>query len=440
PELGMAAQRLAARLMVELCGARMVPRTIDAYPHPAEPRTVELRPARVERLLGTAISGDEIRAILERLGFGVSAAAAGALAVSVPYWRDGDVQREADLVEEVARVHGVDKLPITLPARPQAVGRLTPKQHLRRRLEDELRDRGLYEVVAYSFTSPEAIRRLRLDDKPLLRLDNPLSEEHSVMRPLLLPGLLDAAHHNAARGTVDVALFESGHVYQRDEAAPASDSSTSPGGAMPARESHYIGALLTEAAPAGWRTPRAPADFYAVKGLLEALMAAARVPFELEPATRPFMHPGATAAVVAGGERIGVIGEIHPTVAGEWDVTNATAFEINFDILAELAPEPAQFRDLTSFPAVLQDVAVVVADDVPAADVERAVRAGGGPLLAAARVFDVYRGEQVGEGLKSLAVRLEFRSSERTLTDDEVAEARESIRRELEGLGGRLRA
>ena len=440
PELGMAAQRLAARLMVELCGARYVPGTIDVYPAPAEPRSVPLRPARVEKMLGVAIPGDEIHTILERLGFGVSDAGDGTLAATVPYWRDGDVQREADLVEEVARVHGVDKLPITLPARRRAVGRLTPKQHLRRRVEDELRDRGLCEVVAYSFTSPAAFKRLRLDDAPLLAVANPLSEDNSVMRPLLLPGLLDAAAHNSARGTVDLALFESGHVYSPDPDSAGSSSEASPRGAMPALESHHVGALVTQAAPGGWRTPQAPADFYAAKALLEALMSAARVPFELKPAAQPFLHPGMAASVVAGEREIGWIGALHPSVERAWEIIPAAAFEIDFDLLAELAPGPAQFADLTSFPAVRQDVAVVVGEDVPAADVERAVRAGGGPLLATARVFDVYRGEQVGEALKSLAVRLEFRSPERTLTDDEVAEARASIERELEGIGGRLRA
>ena len=213
PDFAMAAQRLAARLMVELGGARMVPGTVDEYPRPAEPRTVRLRSARVERLLGMAVPDDEIRAILERLGFEV-AEAEGGFEVTVPYWRDGDVQREADLVEEVARIHGLDKLPITLPARRRAVGRLSPAQRVRRRAEDALRDRGLSEVVAYSFTAPEALERLRLGDVPLLRLANPMSEDQSVMRPLLLPGLLDAARHNAAHGRPRLGLFESAHVYR----------------------------------------------------------------------------------------------------------------------------------------------------------------------------------------------------------------------------------
>src|SRR5215211_1696171 len=208
PEQAMAAQRLAARLMVELCGARMVPGTIDAYPSPAQPREVTLRPTRMEKLLGEQIGEETAEGILERLGFQQVAGSVGGGRGAppneswwlVPPWRDSDVQREADLIEEVARIHGLDKLPTTLPAREQAVGRLTGSQPLRRRLEDLLRDRGLLETISYSFTSPEALARLRLTDVQPLAIQNPLSEELSVMRPLLLPGLLDAARHNAAHG------------------------------------------------------------------------------------------------------------------------------------------------------------------------------------------------------------------------------------------------
>jgi phenylalanyl-tRNA synthetase beta chain len=439
-ELAIAAQRLAARLMVELTGARMVEGTVDEYPEPPEPRTVRLRAARVEKLLGAAIPEDEIKAILGRLGFQV-AGADGSFEVTVPYWRDGDVQREADLVEEVARIHGVDKLPITLPARRHAVGRLTPAQRVRRRLEDALRDRGLNEVVAYSFTSPDALARLRLEDVPLLQLANPMSEDQSVMRPLLLPGLLDAARHNAAHGTPRLALFESAHVYRLsdplDEAPEAS-----PNGATPAYERHHVGAVITQAQPGTWRSEPRPADFHAAKGLVEAMLATVGVECWLEPGERPFLHPGRTGTVLAGDERkLGWIGELHPSVAGAWDLDGTVAaFELDADLIAELAPGPLPYRDVTSFPAVIQDIAVVVDDDVPAAEVERAVRAAGGELLDRLAIFDVYRGDQVGPGRKSLALRLEFRSPERTLTDADVAAARVSIEAELAKLGGGLRA
>jgi phenylalanyl-tRNA synthetase beta chain len=437
PEQALAAQRLAARLMVELCGARAARDTIDVYPRPLPGRTVALRPARLERLLGSAVPDGEVERILGALGFGVDRDGE-AFAVTVPPWRDSDVQREADLVEEVARIYGLEKLPVTLPARSHAVGRLTRAQRLRRRLEDALRDRGMHEVVAWSFTSPEALGRLRIADVPALRLANPLSEEGSVMRPLLLPGLLDAAAYNDAHGAGGVSLFESAHVYRPGGELSAPEGS--PGGAMPAAERHHIGGLVT-GAPAGWRSAAPPADFFAVKGIVEALGEAAGVELDVEPGARPYLHPGRSASVLVGDERkVGWIGELHPLVARAWDLEGGAAFELDADALAEEAPGPARFRDLTSFPAVRQDVALVAPAHVSSAELRAAVRKGGGDLLSSAEVFDAYEGEQVGEGNRSLALRLEFRAPDRTLTDEEVLARREAIEAAVAEIGGRLRA
>jgi phenylalanyl-tRNA synthetase beta chain len=463
PDQSMAAQRMAARLMVELCGARMVRGTIDIYPRPVEPQTVPLRAERMERLLGERIDEPTAVGILERLGFSREAdAPVGETGMAtrwrVPPWRDSDVRREADLIEEVARVHGLDKLPTTLPEREQAIGQLTGSQPLRRRLEDALRDRGLLEAIAYSFTSSEALRRLRLDDSVLLRIDNPLSEEHSVMRPLLLPGLLDAARHNAAHGRAGVALFESAHVYlPAGPLEPAPEGS--PHARTPASEPKHLAALITEGERAGWRTPSREADFFVAKALLEAVMeaagiedwrveaaaAAAEAAGEAAPpgAGTPFLHPGRAARIVTGeGVDLGWLGELHPLVLREWELQGpAAAFELDVDLVHELTQgRIATYSDVTSFPAVLQDIAVIVPEDVPAAKLAEVVRTGGGDLLASMRVFDLYRGEQVGEGNKSLALRLEFRAPDRTLTDDEVAERRAAIEGELAGIGGRLRA
>jgi phenylalanyl-tRNA synthetase beta chain len=435
PEQAIAAQRLAARLMVELCGARMVPGTVDVYPQPAQPRVVPLRRERIARLLGTPVDDETVDGILHRLGF--EWAGQG---WQVPPWRDSDVQREADLIEEVARVHGLDKLPTTLPARRAAVGRLTDSQRLRRRVEDLLRDRGLDECIAYSFVSPRALEALRIGDGPVLRLQNPLSEEQSVMRPVLLPGLLDAARHNAAHGRAEVALFESAHVYHPGpplEPAPEG----SPAGQRPAQEGHHIGVLATEAAPGGWRTKSARADFFSAKALLEAVLEVAGVDWQAEPGGPPFLHPGRAARVLSGEHELGWLGEIHPQVAAAWDLDGSVAgFEVDVGVLEAVAAGEPVYRDVTSFPAVLQDIAVVVSEDVPASTVEAAVRQGGGPLLASVELFDVYTGEQAGEGQKSLALRLAFQAPDRTLTDEEVAERRRSIEDALAEIGGRLRA
>ena len=424
PDQAIAAQRLAARLMMELCGARMLPGTIDVYPEPVPPSTVRLRSARVEKLLGEQIPVAESAEILTRLSFDVPDAAEE-MEVGIPPFRHFDVQREADLVEEVARIYGLDKLPTTLPAREKAVGRLTESQRLRRRVEDALRDRGLYEIVSWSFTSEEAIQRLRLGAVPLLRLSNPLSEDQSVMRPLLLPGLLDVARRNAAYDRAGASYFESAHVYRMAGQLDAPEGS--PRGAMPAAERHHAGGLVA-------------GDFFAAKGILEGLLETLRVEFEVEPGERPFLHPGRSASVLAGDEqKIGWIGELHPLVARDWDLEGGAAFELDVDAVAELVSTAPGYRPVSTFPAVIQDIAVVVTDDVPAADVEAAVRLAGGELLERVRLFDVYRGEQVGEGSKSLALRLEFRAPDRTLTDEEVAAVRERIEQGLGELGGKLR-
>ncbi len=439
PENTLAAQRLTAQLMVDLCGARLVPGQVDVYPEPMEPRVVRLRMERVLKLLGKAICEDEVVGRLESLGFAVQRGE-GVLDVTVPYWRDADVQREADLIEEVARTHGLDQLPITLPARKNAVGRLTPRQRLRRRLEDALRDRGLHEVVTWSFTSPTTLQALRLGDEPVLALANPLSEDQSVMRPLLLPGLLDAARDNTARGTSALALFESQHVYRPGGDLTAPEGS--PNGALSADESHHLAALVTQAAPGSWRRDAVAGDFYAAKGLVEAVGAAAR----LEPAfaatkdAPPFLHPGRSAIVHAGVVELGWIGELHPLIARAWDLEGGAAFELDFDALAAATPQIEQFADVTSFPAVRQDIAVVAPAEVEAQAIRAVVLEAGGELLAGAEVFDVYEGEQVGEGNRSLALRLEFRAPDRTLTDDEVAEPRSAIESALTAVGGSLRA
>ena len=250
------------------------------------------------------------------------------------------------------------------------------------------------------------------------------------MRPLILPGLLDAAQHNAAHGRAGIALFESAHVYL-------------PGrGQTPSHEPTHISVLVTEAAPAGWRTPAQQADFYAVKALLEALMEAAGVEWRAREGGPPFLHPGRAATIVAAdGSELGWLGELHPLVLREWELDGPIAgFELDADRLFELAPEASTYSDVTSFPAVLQDIAVIVPDDVSAERLAEVVREGAGDLLSALRVFDLYHGEQVGEGSKSLALRLEFRAPDRTLTDEEVAERRAAIEQALETIGGRLRA
>jgi phenylalanyl-tRNA synthetase beta chain len=447
PALCLRAQRLASRLMVELCGAKLVPGTIDAAAELPAPHAIRLRAERVSGLLGMEIPQADQVAYLERLGFAVEADGAD-LAVEVPPDRHYDVTRETDLIEEVARVHGLDRhLPSTLPAVAGQAGGLSRAQRLRRRAEDAMRDLGFDEVVGWSLTDPGEAARLRIPaDDPRaagVAVSNPLSEEQSTMRATVLGSLLDSAQRNLARGADRVALFESGRVYLPGDASAGGPLAGSFVGerSVPFAEPHRIGCLAVgPLAPKSWRDGGEGADFFALKGVLEGLAARLGAQLGFERATQPFLHPGRTARLDAGGERAGWLGELHPLVCREWDLEAAVGFEVDLaPLLATATAGEEAFEDLTSFPAVRQDLAVVVPAEVSAGQLREAVLAGGGELLRSAEVFDLYAGEQVGEGRKSLALRLEFRAADRTLTDEEVAARRESIAAKLDEMGGSLR-
>jgi phenylalanyl-tRNA synthetase beta chain len=442
PELCMRAQRIASRLIVELCGARLVPGTIDvAAADLASPPKLTLRGPRVEGLLGMPVPQPDQVAYLERLGFGVEVAGED-LEVTVPPDRHYDVTREVDLIEEVGRVHGLDAhLPSTLPSSAGQAGGLSRAQRLRRRAEDAMRDLGFAEIVGWSFTDPDEPARLRIGDgDPRAAgpaVANPLSEDQSVMRTALLGSLLDAARGNLARGADRALLFESGRVYLD---AP-SDGDFVGERPAPFHEPHRLAALAVgPLAPASWRSGGEPADFFALKGVLEGLAARVGAALECEPAEEPFSHPGRTARVLVGGDPCGWLGELHPLVCREWDIAAAAGFEVELGALVGAASAGEEiYEDVTSFPAVYQDLAVVVAAETPAAEVRVAILSGAGELLRAADVFDLYEGEQVGAGRKSLALRLEFRAEDRTLTDEEVAGLRGSIESALAGIGGSIR-
>jgi len=451
-EQTMEAQAVAARLMVELCGATIEPGTIDVGDHagggPAL-QVVHLREARVGALLGRAVPRARQAEILRALAFGVKEVDDG-LAVTVPHFRRADVTREADLVEEVARIDGLEQLPATLPARRGAAGRLTPLQRARRRAEDVLVGRGLSEVAGWSFTDRGLADRLRLapDDprRAAVVLDNPMSEDQSVLRTTLLGSLLDNARRNRARGAADLALWERGAVYLDGggESARATAADPDARATLPL-ERIVVGALLAGAsAPASWRDGPAPAwDAFGAKAVAGAVLDALRVPWDARAAgdPHPFLHPGRSARLFTGETELGWLGEVHPLVARAWDLDGVVAaFELDLDLAIAAAPAVPAYRDLTSFPAVHQDLAVVVGDDVPAAGVLALVRASAGGLLEDARVFDVFRGEQLGAGRVSLAMHLTFRAPDRTLTDDEVRERVDAVVAALrDELGGERR-
>ncbi|HEY4427757.1 MAG TPA: phenylalanine--tRNA ligase subunit beta [Solirubrobacteraceae bacterium] len=433
PEQCMYAQAVATQLMIELCGARVAPGTIDVGEPPPEPQVIRLREQRVQAILGVAVARDRQEQILNALDFATQPAGDG-LDVTVPPLRRADVTREIDLIEEVARIDGLERLPATLPARRGAAGRLTHAQRVRREAEDALVGRGLHEIVGWSFADPVLLDRLRLppgdEMRRVIAVENPISESQSILRPTLLGSLLDAAGHNVARNGPDVAIFESGTVYR----APRDGE---PGAA---EEHHALGALLSgRLAPRSWRGTDDEVDFFAAKALLAALLDHFHLRWSVREASRPFLHPGRAAAVLAGGETLGFLGELHPLVAGAWDLGRTAVFTIDVGRLAAAAPAVAGFSELASVPALRQDLAVTLPEQVAAGEILEAVREAAGEMLEDADIFDVYAGEQVGEGRRSLALTLTFRARDRTLTDEDVAPLRERIVAALGEMGGELR-
>jgi phenylalanyl-tRNA synthetase beta chain len=440
PEQAMDGQALAAILMTELTGARLVDGTVDVGGPGPEPVTLRLRDERTEGVLGTAIPRDDAAEILRRLEFGVEEAGDG-IDVTVPAFRRGDVTREIDLVEEVARLWGLDKLPYTLPSRRGATGVLAPEQRLRRRAEDALAGAGLSEVLGWVFAAPDLVDRLRIpagDPRHgAVKLRNPMSQDMSVLRTTLLGSLLDVVRRNRSRGMPDVRLFEIGAIFldqPRSGEPTAAEGRSEP---LPDERAH-VGALLAGALrPASWREPDPPqADFYAAKAVLSALLDTLRVPWSIERGREPFLHPGRSAHVLVHGEPAGWLGELHPAIARAWDLEGGAGFELDLGPIEATALYVPHYEDLTSFPAVLQDRAWWFAPDVPAAEVLATVRDAGGPLLREAEIFDVYP----AEGRVSLALRLRFRADDRTLTDEEVAQRRAKIDAAVaERLGGEPR-
>jgi phenylalanyl-tRNA synthetase beta chain len=412
PHLVPRALALASQLMVELTGARLVPGTVDLHGQLPEPAVVPLRRERLELVIGVPYEQAQIDRALTRLGY--ESAEGG---WRVPTWRANDTFREVDLIEEVSRIDGVWKVPTVMPPHADAIGKRDPDVRLRNRVIDVLLGAGLSEAVTVAFTDETLADRLRLPPghprRDAVRVANPMGADQALLRTVLFPGLLTSARRNLDAGRDRVALFEVARVV-----LPA------PGEELPHQPVRVAGVIAGR-----------DAGYHEMKGTAEALERALRVQLEVAAAPEPFLHPGRSARLGAGG----TLGELHPLVAREFGLEQVSLFEIDLVELETPDPTPL-YRDVVTYPPVRQDIAVVVAAEVAAAEVLAVIREAGGPLLAGADVFDTYRGEQVGEGRQSVAVHLQFRAADRTLTDAEADAARETIVAALrERLGGELR-
>lgn len=432
----------AAALIAELAGGQVLKGAIDVYAKKHEPRWVTLRPSQVGELLGTMVPAEETKKILGALGFGVAGGEVPGKFV-VPTWRV-DVDREEDLIEEVARIRGYDKVPSVLPRGPSDLAMEPLANEVEERVRTALGGAGLMEVVSYSFVTPKelwwlTVRELSELGQPVesIALKNPLSAEQSVMRTTMYAGLTQALSHNLRHQAEGVRLYEWGRTYVPNPQGGAEHRPV-------ARETLRVaGVLAGLRLGRHWTAPDARVDFYDAKGAVEAVLRSLGIESATFAAVEfaPY-HPRASARVVGhGGAVMGTMGELHPRAAKELDLpVGVYMFELEVEQLKRAAVLKPKAAPLTKFPAVLRDLAVVVDAAMSAEALRKVILEAGGKLVEDARVFDVYTGKPIPEGKKNVAFALHYRAEDRTLTDVEVNEAHTRIVSQVNArLGAALR-
>ncbi len=405
----------AAALIAELSGGRVAAGTIDVYPDPVAPRVVTVRCATVGQVLGVSLSREQIRRIFESLEFTVVDVDAETLSVTVPLFRV-DIEREIDLVEEVARLHGYGAIPGTMPQVDSFALKPSRHQLLERAVREVLVSQGLSEVITYSFINPASYGKVLLADDDSRRNSvtvlNPLSEDQSVMRTSLLPGLLEVAARNTSFRTLDLHICEVGRVYL-------------PSGEALPDEPLCVGGLLSGLRnPDSWCSGKEQIDFFDVKGILESIFDRLGIPgtaFERRD-IEPYYHPGKACSLYFGQERIGSCGELHPTVLENYALERSVLyFELNCELLTTLCPGTRTAVPPPRFPDVSRDIAMLIPDEIATGVIVACIAGTGIKEMEQVDVFDVYTGSSIPAGHRSVAVRVRYRASDRTLTDEDVS-------------------
>ena len=413
PQLAPVAAARFAELLAEVAGATLRTGVAEALGDLPEPTTITLRPERVTAVLGASFDADRITDLLAPMGFSC-VADGNALRVEVPSWRP-DCTIEIDLVEEVGRMHGLSRLPRTVPVIAQSGG-LSPAQTKRRALRHTLLGAGVCEAMPMPFLAPGDLERCNLPAVGLA-LANPLAAEESILRTSLLPGLLASVAHNAKHRWPGVWLFEIGHVFELGRGVIAQrEASSAAGRVLDGEREHLAVVLAGETAPAAVR-------------LLDVLVTTAGVsPMIVRNEVLDGLHPGRGAVVEIAGVECGTVGEVHPEVLDRWGIDETVAWlQLDLSVLLSLPSPPRLARPVSRFPSTDVDLAFVVADVIPAAVVRATVRAAGGDLVQRVELFDVFRSDALGPDRRSLAFSVRFQAPDRTLTDVEVAERRDAI-------------
>jgi phenylalanyl-tRNA synthetase beta chain len=434
PELVRPAALRAADLMRQYAGATVCAGLVDSYPAPPEPRRIDLSRGEVKRILGVDISLEECLRYLRGLQYDVEKLDEGTLRVLTPPHRLDIQEGPADLIEDIARLYGYDRLPATLLAdRLPAQATNAPLQ-FEEQVRDLLVNLGLQEVITYSLTTREQEAKLGKELDGYVTLLNPINNERVDMRQRLLPSVLDRARENL-KYTGDVRMFEVGTVYLPRE-----------GQRLPDEQRRVAMVMLGNRHPDYWgdadRAP-APLDFFDLKGVVEGMVDGLHLTaVRYGPGDASELHPARSAALIAADHRAGSFGQLHPRVAQAMGFADRQVFAAEFDLefLAGAVPERHLYRPISIYEVVLQDIAVVIPEEMPAERVTGEIRQAGGDLLRKVSLFDVYRGESIPAGKKSLAFALTYQASDRTLSDKEVAKTHEKIERHLvHKLGAQIR-
>lgn len=443
PAMAERGVRRGLKLMHQLGGGIVSRGLVDNYPLPPKDPVVELAPEDVERVLGIKLSPQEILTILQSLEFRCEMISEPPTHVIIrahtPDHRldiSAGVVGEADLLEEIARIYGYQRIPETRLKSELPPQRSNPSLEAEERIVDLLVKLGLQEIVSLRQTTPQReARRLApgtpADDQPYLRIINPIASDRVVMRHSVLNSLLEVVERNA-RIRSRMALFEIGPIFMASETGERPD------------ELQRLAIVLSgpRELPDWQAADTTPMDFYDLKGILVGLMEGLHINVDFEPAEHPSFHPGKCAHIMAGERQLGVFGELHPLVHEHYDFSPAPvmAADINLDLLISITPVRYDMLPVPAYPPVLEDLAIVVDDNIPAARIAEVIKQGGGQVVTNITLFDVYHGEQIGKGKKSLAYSLTYQSAEKTLTDNDVAQVRQRIIHRLDqDLGARLR-
>jgi len=415
PEGVLAASRRAASLIAELAAGEVAQGVIDCYPVPVPRPEITVRLPRSNALLGLQLEQEEVQDILQRLNIEIKEYRGDTWKVVPPSYR-GDISREIDLVEEIGRLHGYDRIPIETPQMSILPGQQSRGAALINLVTDTLIGLGFCEVITYSFISPHSLQSLGLppNDPRLhpLVLNNPLAEAQSVMRTTLLPGLLETVRYNLSHTNRDIKIFEARTIY-----CPRA------GDKLPEERRALAGLLIGAPAGHGWNSPQQEVDFYYAKGCVERVLAELRTPPPTFTGSEgiAYVHPGKGAAIQLTGRVIGLVGELHPHVAEAFELPPGVfIFELDLAALSDGYLREIIFTPLPRFPSVARDVAVAVDERVTASELTHMIRGVDTTAIESVEIFDSYQGDPIPRGRKGLAFRIQYRSLERTLTDEEV--------------------